>query len=106
MKNIEEVVREFESKGHIKTFRLEFNPATKQVSTYTERVMEEYERTIRYIDQIYESTKEALEMSFDKKEITSDVYFTLCEIRLHNYLRLISEVESKRDAQLTDRWGL
>ncbi len=106
MKNLEKLIQEFGTFGNEKSFPRELDHDVKLVSTFSERIMEESELMIRRIDHIYNSAKEDLEISFDKKEITPGVFFTICEIRLQNYLNLISQVETKRDLLLADRWGL
>ena len=106
MKNLETLIQEYESTGYKKYSPAEPDNDLNRVSTFTERIMEECEFMIRRIDHVFESAKETLEISFDKKEMEPEVYFTLSEIRLQNYLKLISKVEARRDTQLADRWGL
>ena len=106
MKNMKDQKKRAQTKGDLENNPLELNSDIRLVSTYTERIMEECELVIRRIDHVYNSAKEELELSFDKKEITPEVFFTLCEIRLQNYLKLISHAERKRDSLLEDEWGL
>ena len=104
MKNFEDLINEFESMGQSKVIAVEHDYTIKRVNTSTEQIMEECDLTIRRIDHVCESAKEALEISFDKKEIEPDVYIAMSEVRLQQYLDLISKVKKRRDALLIDRW--
>jgi len=106
MKKFENLKKQIESMGNIENIPAGFINDTKLRNAYAEQIMEESKLMIRRIDHTYNAVKEELENSLEKKEITPEVFFTLCEIRQQNYLKLISHVETKRCSLLADRCAL
>jgi len=87
---------------------LEFNPVEhdhelQQESTYTEQYMEESELILRCIGHKYKSQRQLLEIAYDNKEITSEVYSILGEILLQQYGKLSNKVEAKRKLLIAER---
>ncbi len=100
------VISEAGSMGNIETIPSGFVNDIKLRNAYAEQIVEESELMIRRIDHIYIAAKEELEISLEKKEITPEEFFTLCEIQQQNYLKLISQVKTKRASLLADRCAL
>jgi len=100
------VISETGSTGNIETIPSGFVNDIKLRNAYAEQIVEESELMIRRIDHIYNAAKEELEISLEKKEITPEAFFTLCEILQQNYLKLISQVKRKRASLLADRCAL
>lgn len=100
------VISETGSMGNIETIPSGFVNDIKLRNAFAEQIVEESELMIRRIDHIRYAAKEELEISLEKKEITPEEFFTLCEIRQQNYLKLISQVKRKRASLLADRCAL